>query len=366
MERLVPTTEQELAEALACCAKAGRRIRLGGRFTKDRMAGLVADSDVTISTAGLNRVLQYEPRDLTISVQAGLPFGELCRVLAEHRQMVPLDPPLLEEATVGGVVASNCSGPRRRLYGTARDMVIGMRFATLDGKLADSGGMVVKNVAGLDMSKLMIGSFGTLAAIARVNFKLVPMPACSRSFLAAFDALEEAVAMRDRVLGSVLQPAAHDLLNPEAAARLNRKGYVLAIQAGGNAAVIERYAREFGGTEALEGDGEAAFWRGVREFAPDFLRDHPQGAVVRISSALSELKTVIRELKAPVVARAGSGVCYACFADGDSVARSHAVVEWGTARQGSVSPPDYEIMKKVKNLFDPGNLLNRGRLYGLL
>src|SRR5207253_4650689 len=87
-----------------------------------------------------------------------------------------------EQATVGGVVAANSSGPRRRLYGTARDMVIGMTFATLEGKLVQTGGMVVKNVAGLDMGKLMIGSFGTLAAIAVVNFKVHPIPV-TRTFL---------------------------------------------------------------------------------------------------------------------------------------------------------------------------------------
>ena len=99
--------------------------------------------------------------------------------------MVPLDPPFAEAATVGGVVAANSSGPRRRLYGTARDLVIGMQFATLEGKLVQSGGMVVKNVAGLDMAKLMIGSFGTLAAIAVVNFKLLPMPEAGAQLSAA-------------------------------------------------------------------------------------------------------------------------------------------------------------------------------------
>ncbi len=121
-------------------------------------------------------MLEYEPRDLTISVEAGLPWREFTSLLAANRQMVPLDPPFAADATVGGVVAANSSGPRRRLYGTARDLVIGMRFATLEGKLVQSGGMVVKNVAGLDMAKLMIGSFGTLAAIAVVNFKLLPAP----------------------------------------------------------------------------------------------------------------------------------------------------------------------------------------------
>ena len=137
--------------------------------------------------------------------------------------MVPLDPPFAREATVGGVVASNASGPRRRLYGTARDLVIGMQFATLEGKLVQSGGMVVKNVAGLDMAKLMIGSFGTLAAIAVVNFKLAPTPEVERSFLLPFDSLADAMAARNRILASALQPAAVDLLNPAAAASVRRQ-----------------------------------------------------------------------------------------------------------------------------------------------
>jgi glycolate oxidase FAD binding subunit len=126
--------------------------------------------------------------------------------------MVPLDPPFAEGATVGGVIAANSSGPRRRLYGTARDLVIGMRFATLEGKLVQAGGMVVKNVAGLDMAKLMIGSFGTLAAIATVNFKLQPMPQAG-AVLFATDSAAAAVAARDGVLKSQLQPAAIDILN---------------------------------------------------------------------------------------------------------------------------------------------------------
>src|SRR5262249_26976209 len=152
--------------------------------------------------------------DLTISVEAGITYCALSRMLAEHRQMIPLDPPFADAATVGGILAANSSGPRRRLYGTARDLVIGMKFATLEGKLVQSGGMVVKNVAGLDMGKLMIGSFGTLAAIAVVNFKLLPMPEMERTFLMTFGDLAAALAARDRILASVLQPSALDLLNP--------------------------------------------------------------------------------------------------------------------------------------------------------
>ena len=163
-------------------------------------------ADAAISTAALRRVMEYEPRDLTISVEAGLPWSELTRLLAANRQMVPLDPPFADSATVGGVMAANRSGPRRRLYGTARDLVIGMRFATLEGKLVQSGGMVVKNVAGLDMAKLMIGSFGTLAAIAVVNFKLPPAPEIERSFLLPFDSLPDAMAARNRMLAACCSP----------------------------------------------------------------------------------------------------------------------------------------------------------------
>ena len=161
-------------------------IELFGKDSKRLMAGPVAPASVRISTAAMKRVLQYEPRDLTISVEAGIPFAELNAVLARNGQTIPLDGPFCEEATAGGMVAANISGARRRLYGTARDLVIGISFATMDGKLVKSGGMVVKNVAGLDMGKLMIGSFGTLAAIASVNFKLTPRPAVARTLLFAY------------------------------------------------------------------------------------------------------------------------------------------------------------------------------------
>ena len=150
---IVPGSAEELAGCLADAAAHHRRVTVCGNSTKDRMGGPISPSDVTISTRALNQVLEYNPRDLTISVGAGISYCELSSILAEHRQMIPLDPPfsegagISERATIGGIVAANTSGPRRRLYGSARDMVIGMTFATLEGKLIRTGGMVVKNVA---------------------------------------------------------------------------------------------------------------------------------------------------------------------------------------------------------------------------
>jgi glycolate oxidase FAD binding subunit len=378
---LNPHTPEELAEALRAAAARKQTIALSGNSSKEKMAGPVEPADVSISTSELRRVLQYEPRDLTISVEAGLPWCELVLTLGANRQMVPLDPPFAERATVGGVIASNSSGSRRRLYGTARDFVIGMKFATLEGKLVQSGGMVVKNVAGLDMSKLMIGSFGTLAGIAVVNLKLIPIPEMERSFLLSFDTLEKAIAARDRVLKSVLQPSAIDLLNPGAGASLGNRAWLLALRAGGNAGVIERCEREFaalGDGVALDGQPHEVLWRHIQNFVPRFLDGYPDGVIVRASCTLKSVGNLMASLPGMSLARAGSGVCYGGFEHAQSAQEwmagapargSKCVVEFAgdeNRRRMNLWPApgtDFEVMKRVKEMFDPDGLLNRGRLY---
>jgi len=300
------------------------------------LGGPAAPADETVSTCAMRRLIQYEPRDLTISVEAGMRFAELERILAANRQMIPLDPGW-EDSTVGGVIAANLSGPRRRLYGTARDMIIGMTFATLDGKLIRSGGMVVKNVAGLDMAKLMIGSFGTLAAIATVNFKLFPITG-RRSFEMNFDTAAPAFAERDRILRGVLQPAAIDIVNwPD--------GFRLLIEAAGNTAVLDRFERELPGARVVD---ETA-WREVLEFTPRFLQANPGGAVVPRMMKLTEMATAMEQLRVPAIARAGSGVIYAHYSE------NPPAPAWNG---------DFATMERIKEMFDRRRLLNRGRLYG--
>ncbi len=336
------------------------------------MAGAVPAAEVNLSTARLTRVLQYEPRDLTLSVEAGIRFAEVDQLLGEHRQMLPLDPPFAGEATVGGVLASNTCGPRRRLYGTARDLTIGMKFATLEGKLIQSGGMVVKNVAGLDMAKLLIGSFGTLGAIVVANFKVLPRPQVERHFLLSFDLAADARAARDRVLRSVLQPQSLDLLNPAAAARMGKSGFLLSIQAGGNRAVVDRYQRELAALGPLS-EVDPNWTARLREFTPAFLEEHPEGAVVRLCSTL-ETAPALLESPAPAVIRAGSGVAYLYFAEASAAAavlsQPKAILEFSptsrsfTAELWPSPGADFEIMQRVKRMLDPHHLLNRGRLFG--
>jgi len=374
---LKPDSPKELAKALGDAAAHRRTISLEGNSTKQLMAGPREPADVALSTASLRRVIEYQPQDLTVSVEAGLPWAEFTNLLAANRQMVPLDPPFGDGATVGGVIAANTSGPRRRLYGTARDFVIGMLFATLEGKLVQSGGMVVKNVAGLDMAKLMIGSFGTLAAIAVVNLKLVPMPEAEQSFLLPFRTLEEAMAARNQVIASPLQPVAVDLINPQAAQWFGGGGWLLAVRAAGIASVVHRYQRELAHMTsrlAVESPCPETLWSDLESCTPRFLAEHADGAVVRVSCTLKELASVMAAFDVPGVA----GVCYAYFEEPESAAAwtrgvagrgVKCVVEFAPerARQSLELWPapgaDFEIMRRVKNLFDPSNLLNRGRLY---
>ncbi|MCP5111503.1 MAG: FAD-binding protein [bacterium] len=377
MEPLRPTNTDELAEALASASAANRGITLGGSFTKKRMAGPPVQADVTISTCAMRSVVEYEPRDLTISVEAGIPLSELNRITGEHGQMAPLDPPFSPGATAGGVVASNTSGPQRRLHGTVRDAVIGTKFITVVGKAVQSGGMVVKNAAGLDMAKLMAGSFGTLAALATVNFRLVPRPPLTRTFVSSYETLAEAAAARNTILRGFLQPAAIDLLNPAAAARVQRQGFTLLIQTGGNEAVVDRYSKELDEFVAIEGEDETSLWDSVREFTPRFLAEHASGAVVRLATPIS----TIPEAEVPLVTRAGSGVTYAYFTDGESAAAflqqatangHRAVLEFHPEEgppPGEMWPnpgTDLVVMEKIKRMFDPHHLLNKGRLYGRL
>lgn len=339
---IAPATSQELAGTLHGLASAGKRIHMGGNFSKRRLGGETTACDETVSSRGLNRLLAYDPRDLTISVEAGMKYAELERILTEQNQMLPLDPGWHSESTVGGVVGANLSGPRRRAYGTVRDMIIGMTFATLEGTLIQSGGMVVKNVAGLDMAKLMIGSFGTLAAIATVNFKVFPIPAGSRTFVLTFASVAEALAERDRILRSALQPVAVDLVNWPS-------GFRLLVGAAGNPGVLDRFHAELPSASVFEGEQEQALWHDVREFGARFLADHPDGSIVTNATTMTGMRMLLESASVPFIARAANGVAYFHHPGSIPVARLDG---------------DLEVMKKIKAMFDPGHLLNPGRLYG--
>ncbi len=307
----------------------------------------------------MTRVLQYEPRDLTISVEAGIRYWDLANLLAANQQMIPLDPPWAEEVTIAGVLGANASGSRRRLYGTARDLVIGMKFATLEGKLIQSGGMVVKNVAGLDMAKLIIGSFGTLAAIATVNFKLNPIPKESATLVYTFQTAAEAFTLRDRILKGQLQPTALDLLNPTASVRAGlANAWNLLLLA---TAAPSRFEREYAGGSRSD---DESLWTRIREFTPNNLADFPR--IARCSSTHMGLKNILRDdLTTPAIARAASGIAY-LYGEAKIPAKTPHVFEHAPAGTDRWPNPgsDFPVMQRLKSMLDPDGLLNKGALYG--
>lgn len=183
-ERVTPGSIDELRASLAQWDRDGVAVRIEGGNTLHGMGSPLRRADVTLSTTALNDLLAHEYHDLTCAVRGGMRLSEMADHLAKYGQFVPIDAPLRRTATVAGTMAAGWLGPRRHFYGRARDFVIGSQVVLADGTLANAGGMVVKNVSGYDMSKLYIGSFGTLGVITQLNFKTLPLPARGRAVMA--------------------------------------------------------------------------------------------------------------------------------------------------------------------------------------
>lgn len=182
--RVAPKSVEELAAIVAQCLASGERIGICGGGTLAGMGNVGAPVQVEIATHGLRRMIVHEFHDLTASAQAGMTLAALADELGKHGQFVPLDAPLRKTATIGGTLAAGWLGPRRHVYGRGRDYVIGSQTVLADGTIVKAGGMVVKNVSGYDMTKLYIGSFGTLGVLTQLNFKTMPLPERARAFVA--------------------------------------------------------------------------------------------------------------------------------------------------------------------------------------
>ncbi|HZT11518.1 MAG TPA: FAD-binding oxidoreductase [Candidatus Baltobacteraceae bacterium] len=183
-QRLAPRSAPEVGDALRQCAQSGEAVRVEGGDTLRAMGYEPDRATIPLSMTKVHGIVAHEYHDLTCAVRAGTRLAAFDAELAERGQFVPLDAPLRAKATVGGTLAAGWLSPRRHLYGRARDAVIGTQTVLADGTLVHAGGMVVKNVTGYDMSKLYVGSFGTLGVLVQANFKTLPLPAVRRVLLA--------------------------------------------------------------------------------------------------------------------------------------------------------------------------------------
>lgn len=206
---ITPHSREELAQLMTVAAREKWRVMPMGSGTKLGWGQGRSPIDVVVKCDRLQQVVERDPGDLTISVEAGMTLGVLQRELASHNQFLPLDPNYPEQATMGGIVATADSGSLRQGFGGVRDMLLGIEFVRPDGERSQAGGKVVKNVAGYDLMKLFTGAYGTLGIISRLTWRVYPIPDCWQSLVITGD--RDALAqLTQQVLGSPLTPVAWD------------------------------------------------------------------------------------------------------------------------------------------------------------
>jgi len=406
-----PASVEEVSAVLAACNKAKAAVVPWGGGVHMGLGGVPKRVGVVLGLGRLNHMLEHEPADMTSTVQAGMTLAGYQARLSGQGQLLGLDPPGGDRATIGGILAANASGPRRLRYGTGRDLLIGVRVVHADGRVTKGGAKVVKNVTGYDMNKLYVGSLGTLGVIVEATFRLHPVPACERTWVAAFSTAAEARRVVARILDSPIVPSALELLNETAAREVGRRmgvtsevrGVVLALAIASVPEAVDAQIRaaqgmagEAGDHEVLDGPAHEAFWAAAREIDPG----DGWAVVVKASVLLDKVGEAMEYgerlakqdgLNVAALSEAGTGILRFYFRgdDGENgTLRLARVVEplraFAVQAKGSLvvlqapvavkervdvwGPPGkgFAMMRGLKEQFDPGNILNPGRFVGEL
>jgi glycolate oxidase FAD binding subunit len=367
------------------------------------LGGLPRRYDLALSLQRLNRVVDYQPTDMTVTVEAGMTLARLQEVLGEHGQWLPVDPPLLEQATIGGIIAANLSGPVRLSQGTMRDFLIGLKVVQADGTIIKGGGRVVKNVAGYDLPKLYCGSFGTLGVIAEATFKVRPRPETQIVLSLAFPSVESVMAIALQVLSSELQPFFLELANFDPLSGRERKTstYRLFISFAGIAEEVSYQRtclRESNGpdesfVEELQGSNIQALMQELRDF-PVAGEAALRCKVSVLPSQVTpfwravEEESGLRGMSVQLLSRAGNGIVYVRVpsVEGANAEKLLSLVDWlrilvkkldGYVVIEAVDPAlkdrvdvwghvggAFPLMKRLKETLDPHGVLNPGRFVG--
>jgi len=252
---LRPTSVAEVQEAV----RAYPRLRVRGGGSKPALS-TPQEGQVLLELGSLRGVVEYDPSEYVVVARAGTPLAEVETLLAQHGQYLPFDPPLVEQgATLGGTVAAGLSGPMRQRYGGVRDFIVGVQFVDGTGCLVRGGGRVVKNAAGFDLPKLMVGSLGRLGVLTELAFKVFPAPKATCTLEVAFPGLEEALEALYRLAGSSIELYALDLVPPA----------TLVLRLGGLAEALSARLERLQGflarpAEVWQGAEEQGYWRSLR------------------------------------------------------------------------------------------------------
>lgn len=404
---LFPKNIEQISEIMKAASRAKACVIPMGSGTKRALGNRPSGVDIVLSTRKLNRVVEHESADLVATTECGITLSELNAGLGVKNQFLPVDPPhIAGGATIGGIIATNDSGPLRLRYGTSRELLIGMKVVRPDGSVFKGGSKVVKNVAGYDLPKLFVGSLGTLGIIAEATFRLYPVPESSRTYFAAFESLDEAHDTVRSLIDSNLVINALEHMNPALAGGLagsygpgqDISRYSIAVRIMNvSRAVDDQMKTVVGITQGnggngfmIEGEKEEAFWKDVREF-PWMPLDSPY-AVLKAGLLISEVPRIFLALerladkfgiRARASARAANGVVIISVAGANETVLTAVkeLREFSESAGGSLvvseASPDIKpgidvwgtigsslnMMKRIKSGFDPGNILNPGRLF---
>jgi glycolate oxidase FAD binding subunit len=388
----LPRDEQDASAIIRDASDKGTLLSLSGQSTKAEM-GRPNQTDASLSSGAMTGITLYEPAEMVIAARSGTPVSEVVRTLAERGQELPFEPmdyrPLLgirAEPTIGAVAAMNISGPRRIMAGAARDSLIGVRFVNGRGEVVKSGGRVMKNVTGLDLVKLMAGSWGTLGFLTEVTFKVLPKQERMTTLVLRGLKDEKAVEALSQALGSPFDVtgAAHiPARDRQGASTLIRlEGFSVSVDY--RLGELRRLLKPFGGsTDILEGRGAEAVWQSLRDAT--VLTDGADRAIWRVSVPPMKgpdfAKRIAQSRDAQWFYDWGGGLIWMSTpADSDagaSVLREatrefggHATLVRAPAEIRSsvdVFEPQNEALmtlsKGIKASFDPAGILNPGRMY---
>jgi glycolate oxidase FAD binding subunit len=387
-----PRSVGELAEAVRALHADRKPFAFVGGATHLDLGNAPRALDTVISTTALDEVVDYAPEDQTITVEAGITLAEIDRILAQHGQMLPLDVADREHATIGGAVAVNAYGRRRQRYGTVKDLIVGVGIVRPDGVRARGGGKVVKNVAGFDLPKLMVGSLGTLGAIATVTLRLYPIPAVVRAVALSLPSAESANAVTRGLIERRLEPESVALYNDvtlvvtfagtDAGVAQQTRTLVdqIAPAAGAGARQLSELERE-----AYEQRERAVRRDGVWQFhiiappACDVARmgAYVEGSPLAVPVAYPMLGVALRAYAGDAIPAAApdarpdaaiddlrSHVAHESRGAGAVVITKMPDAFRATVDAWGPSPPSFPLMYELKKNFDPDGLCNVGRFVG--
>lgn len=381
MATVAPANEHEVADVLRYANEQRLTVTLAGGGTKLRWGNPVS-GQILLSMERMNAVREHSWQDMTCTIDAGCTWSVMQAALAQHRQMVALDPLWPERATVGGIAATNDSGSLRQKYGSLRDLVLGMTVVLADGTIAKSGGKVVKNVAGYDLHKLMIGGFGTLGVITEVNFRLHPVEEHVHSWTVSAPSAAELAAPLRALLNSQLVPSAVQL-------RAGEQGCALDIRIATRPECVEESQTRLRSifSDLICEETTDAVW-----IARQDLFAKPDAAVLKISALPAEICAVIacvqqwastERREVSIVAQA-TGLIFLTLPEGQNSVLEliELLRQWLRKRAGSVIAiqiPEplrghidvwgcesnaLPLMSEIKRRFDPNRILNPGRFVG--